>query len=98
MRCERTKGTLQLFGLVAQHLRDEERQFERLLGVQAGIACGLVATGQVEIGDVLRAAEALGDVLTGQLDVDAARMGPESLWTSKKPWTSSTMRSKWRVL
>src|SRR5919201_4512022 len=43
-----------------EHLRHQEREFERLLGVQPGVARGLVAAGQVGIGDRLRAAEALG--------------------------------------
>ena len=61
--------------LVAQHLGDEEGQLEGLLGVEAGVAGRLVAAGQVDVGDVLGAAEALGDVLAGELDVDAARVG-----------------------
>jgi hypothetical protein len=32
---------------------------------------------QVGVGDVLRAAEAFGDVLAGQLDVDTARVGAQ---------------------
>ena len=61
--------------LVTQHLRDEEGQLESLLGVQSGVAGGLVAARQVDIGDVLGATEAFGDVLAGELDVDAARVG-----------------------
>ena len=59
----------------AQHLRHQERQLQRLLGVQPRVAGRLVAAGQVGVGDLLRAAQALGDVLAGQLDVDAARDG-----------------------
>ena len=61
----------------AQHLRHQERQLQRLLGVQPRVARGLVAAGQVGVGDLLRAAQALGDVLAGQLDVDAARVGAQ---------------------
>src|SRR3712207_5187795 len=53
----------------AQHLRDEERQFQRLTGVQPGVTGGLVPAGEVRVADLHRPAEALGDVLTGELDV-----------------------------
>src|SRR3954464_14005414 len=53
-----------------QHLRDQEGQLEGLAGVEPGVAGGLVAAVEVLVADVHRAAEALGDVLTGQLDVD----------------------------
>ena len=56
-----------------QHLGDEERQLQRLAGVQPRVARRLVPPGQVGVGDLLRAAEALGDVVAGQLDVHAAR-------------------------
>src|SRR5919112_258760 len=55
-----------------QHLRDEERQLQRLAGVQPRVAGRLVAAVEVLVGDLHGAAEALGDVLAGQLDVDAA--------------------------
>ena len=61
----------------AEHLRDEERQLQRLLGVQPRVARGLVAAAEVGVGDLLRAAEALGDVLAGHLDMDAAGMGAQ---------------------
>src|SRR3954465_4230518 len=60
-----------------QHLRDEECQLQRLPGVQAGVAGGLVAAVEVLVADLHGAAEALGDVLAGQLDVDAARPGAQ---------------------
>ena len=63
----------------SQHLGHEERELQRLLGVQSGVARRLVATTEIEIGDVLRAAEALGDVLTGQLDMDTTRMRAEAV-------------------
>ncbi|MCO5546650.1 hypothetical protein L7F22_000084 [Adiantum nelumboides] len=64
-------------GSAAQHLRDEERQLQALLGVQPRVAGRLVAAGEVGVGDPLRTAEALGDVLAGDLDVDAAGVRAE---------------------
>src|SRR5689334_2767876 len=58
-----------------QHLGDKEGQFERLLGVEARVTGGLVPPLQVGVVDALAAAEALGDVGAGQLDVDAAGVG-----------------------
>src|SRR5919112_1799795 len=46
-----------------EHLRDQEGQFQALLGVQPGVAGGLVPARQVQVLDALRAAETLGDVL-----------------------------------
>src|SRR5919202_1230126 len=60
-----------------QHLRDQEGQLQRLAGVQPGVAGGLVPAVEVLVADVHGAAEALGDVLAGQLDVDAARPGAQ---------------------
>jgi hypothetical protein len=53
---------------------------------------------QVALGDVLAAADALGDVVAGELDVDAARVRAEARCTSKKPATSSSTSSKYLVL
>src|SRR4051794_40541926 len=64
---------------VPEHLRDEERQLEGLLGVQPRVAGGLVAAREVGVGDVLGAAEALGDVLAGELHVDPAGVGAQAL-------------------
>src|SRR5512144_2982312 len=50
-----------------QHLRHEERELQRLRGVQPRVARGLVPHAQVR--DLLVAAEALGHVVTGQLNV-----------------------------
>src|SRR4051812_2237998 len=63
----------------AQHLRDEEGDLQCLLVVQPRVAQRLVAGGEVGLVDVLRAAEALGHVVPGQLQVQAARDGPEGL-------------------
>src|SRR3954452_10562416 len=59
-----------------QHLRDQERQLQRLPGVQPGVAGGLVPAVEVRVADLHGPAEALGDVLAGELDVDAA--GPRA--------------------
>src|SRR4029079_9503110 len=63
--------------LIAEHLRDQERQLQALLGVQPGITGRLVAAGEVVVRDVLRATETLGDVLAGDLDVNAAGMASQ---------------------
>src|SRR3954469_19161197 len=60
-----------------EHLGDEEGQLQRLPGVQPRVARRLVPAVEVLVADLHRAAEALGDVLTGQLDVDAARPGAQ---------------------
>src|SRR4051794_9732070 len=60
-----------------EHLGDEEGQLQRLPGVQPRVARRLVAAVEVLVTDLHRAAEALGDVLTGQLDVDAAGPGAQ---------------------
>src|SRR3954447_26116473 len=60
-----------------QHLRDQEGQLQRLAGVQAGVAGGLVPAVEVLVTDLHGAAEALGDVLPGQLDVDTAGPGAQ---------------------
>ena len=71
--------SVSLGGGAPQHLDDEERELERLLGVQPRVARGVVAGGELAVRDHLRAAEALRDVLAGVLDVDAAGMRTESL-------------------
>ena len=60
-----------------EHLGHQKCQLQRLLGVQPGVTGGLVTTGEVGVGDLLGTAEALGDVLAGQLDVDPAGVGAE---------------------
>ena len=60
-----------------QPLGDAERELERLLDVQPRVARGLVAAAQVGRGQLGGAADALGDVVAGQLDVQAARMGAQ---------------------
>src|ERR1700674_4188389 len=51
---------------------DVECQVQRLAGVQARVAHRLVALLEVLVEDLFAAAEALGHVLVGELDVDAA--------------------------
>src|SRR3712207_3556449 len=63
--------------LVTQHLRDQEGELQRLPGVQPRVAGGLVAAVEVLVADLHGPAEALGDVLTGELDVDAAGPGAQ---------------------
>ena len=53
---------------------------------------------QVVHDDLVAAADALGDVVAGEFDVDAAGMVPSARCTSKKPLTSSSTSSKRRVL
>src|SRR5882757_5089076 len=60
-----------------QHFGYQEGQLKRLLGVQPGVAGGLVPAGQVGLLDGLRTTEALGDVLPGELDVQTARVGAQ---------------------
>ncbi|MBG9885452.1 hypothetical protein ABE10_02390, partial [Bacillus toyonensis] len=56
-----------------QLLGDEKGQLEALHVVEPGIAEGLVPRGQTRLVDLLRPAQALGDVIAGELHVDAAR-------------------------
>ena len=58
-----------------EELGDPEGEVEGLAGVEAGVAHRLVAVVEVGVEDLLGAAEALGDVVAGELDVDAARPG-----------------------
>src|SRR5882672_8319503 len=58
-----------------QTLGQQESQFERLAGVEAGVAVGVVAVAQLVVGDGLGAADAFGDVLAGHLEMHAAGIG-----------------------
>jgi hypothetical protein len=53
-------------------MRGAVNEVDRLLGIEPGIADGVVAVLEVGVGDHARAAGAFGDVLAGHLDVDAA--------------------------
>ena len=82
-----------------EHLGDLEGDLEGLLVVEARVDEGLVVLGQAGLVDVLASAEDLGDVVAGELDVDAAPGAvPRARWTSKKPRISSRIVSKRRVL
>src|SRR5579863_2593130 len=59
------------------HIGDEEGQVQGLAAVEPGVARRLVAVVQVAFRHVLTAADALGHVVAGELDVDAARVGAE---------------------
>src|SRR5215207_6075909 len=69
--CQRIVPT----GSAAEQLGDLEGELQGLTGVEARVAGCLVAAVQVAVGDLVGPAEALGDVLAGQLDVDAAGVG-----------------------
>src|SRR5699024_12114209 len=69
----------------AQHLRDQERQCQALLGVEPRVARRLVAATQVRIRNILGATEALGDVLAGELQVDAAGMSAQRVMHLEEP-------------
>ena len=57
--------------------RDEERELQRLDPVEARVADRLVAVGEPGLAEQLAAADALGDVVAGELDVDPTRPGAE---------------------
>ena len=59
-----------------EFLGHEERELERLHVVQARVAQRLVPRLERRLVDVLGAAQALGDIVAGELDVDAARVRP----------------------
>src|ERR1700686_214832 len=61
----------------SQELGDTERQVQGLAAVEPGIAGGGVALVKLVLHDILHAAEALGDVVPGQFDVDATRPGAD---------------------
>jgi len=68
--------------LRAEELGHPEGEVEGLAGVEAGVAGAGVARVELVLGDVLAAAQALGDVVTGELAVDASRpdaLGPAHL-------------------
>src|SRR5690606_26092084 len=70
-------GGLAMLGrraVLAQQLGDQECQFQRLIGIQARIAMGMIAVRQILGRDCARAAGAFGDILAGHLDMDAAGM------------------------
>src|SRR5450631_699923 len=66
---------LDLAAALLEQFRDQERHVDRLFGVEAGIADRVIAIAEVLIGDGARAADALGDVLPGHLQMHAAGIG-----------------------
>src|SRR4051794_34165985 len=62
-----------------QPLGDQKGELEGLVAVQPGIAERLVPADQIGLDQVVAAADALGDVVAGELDVHAARPGAELL-------------------
>ena len=81
-----------------RQLGDQERQFDRLLGVEARIAIGVVAVVQIRLGDRARAAGALGDVLAGHLEMHAAGVGALGAADGEEAADLRAMRSNGRVL
>ncbi len=63
--------------MLAVQSGDTECQVERLAAVEAGVARGLVPVRQVAFRDGLPAADAFGDVVAGELDVEATWVGAE---------------------
>src|ERR1043166_2828747 len=61
----------------AQVARDAHGALERLLVVEARVDAALVGALEVDVGQTARAAGALGDVLAGELDVEAAQVRAE---------------------
>ena len=58
--------------MVSQFIRHDKREFQRLIGIQAGVAVGVVAVGEILVAYFFSAAGAFGDVLAGEFEVDAA--------------------------
>src|SRR5271165_2862835 len=71
--------------VLAVHSSDTECQVKGLATVEPGIACGLVSVWQVAFRDVLPAAYAFGDVVAGELDMDATRVRAERAVHLEKP-------------
>src|SRR5581483_1964427 len=61
--------------LLLQQLGDQERHVDRLLGVETGIADRVIAVVEILVRDRSRAAEALGDIVAGHLQMHAAGIG-----------------------
>src|SRR3954469_23365318 len=57
-----------------EQFRDQESHVDRLLGVEPGIAYGVIAIVEILVGDGARAADAFGHVLSGHFQMDAACM------------------------
>ena len=57
---------------LVEHFGHEKGEFQRLFGVEARVAVGVIAIAQPFLGDRHRPADTLGHVLPGHLDMDAA--------------------------
>ena len=68
---------------LTQHLRDQEGQLQACWCSAAGRRRSR-SGGQIRLVDLLGAAEALGDVVAGQLDVQAARPGSQRRGTPRR--------------
>src|SRR4051812_32581215 len=73
-RCGRHRRRL-AGALLLQEFGDQERHVDRLFGIEAGIADRVVAIAEVLMRNGARATDALGDVLPGHFEVNAAGMG-----------------------
>src|SRR5947208_6139141 len=73
-RCGRHRPDLARAFLLEQ-LRDQEGHIDGLLGIEAGITDRVVAVVEILVGDGTGAADTLGDVLTGHLQMHAAGVG-----------------------
>src|SRR5690348_11585828 len=69
-RCPRPFGSL-----IAKRFGDQERELQRLCGIQPRIAVRMVSLGETFIGDCCRTPDALGYVLARHFDMDPAGMG-----------------------
>ncbi len=85
-------------GEVAEEFSDAEREVDALAGVEPRVAHGLVPMIEIGVGQFVATAEALGDVFTGQLDVDAAGPGALGAVRCDESADLATMSSKCRVL
>src|ERR1700733_30730 len=68
-------GDAGVLAFLLERLGDQEGELDRLGTVESRIAARVVARRQIDLIDRLRTAGALGDVLTGQLEMDAAGIG-----------------------
>ena len=82
----------------AHQLGDMEGEVERLACVQPRVAERRIGVVELLLGEAVAPAEALGDVVAGDLEVDAARATfPPAWWTAKNPSISAMMWPKSRV-
>src|SRR6266849_6105901 len=70
--------------LFFEQFREQERELDRLLGVQSRIAEGMVAVVEVLVADGAGASGTFRYVLSGHLQMDAARIGAFGLVDGKE--------------